>query len=156
MPRKQTPADGHLSSGQADAEIAKATSDLLPGDDSGVTSFHLKQAQNPSDSYPLRLTHQQRGSMIHCTRIKRKLKERLKEAGEGTQVVSVTQKELDHLNLELGQAAIFAPSPDKKRLVAVQHRVAELIAQNHAGLVGKGMPKARKTAPRKAERTVKP
>jgi len=127
MPRKQTPADGHLSSGQADAEIAKATSDLLPGDDSGVTSFHLKQAQNPSDSYPLRLTHQQRGSMIHCTRIKRKLKERLKEAGEGTQVVSVTQKELDHLNLELGQAAILTR---KGRCFGDHHR-AGLIANRH-------------------------
>jgi hypothetical protein len=39
------------------------------------------------EAYPLKTTQQQRESMIHATRIKNKVKERLQAAGEGTQVV---------------------------------------------------------------------
>ena len=91
--------------------------------------------------YPLKLTQQQRESLIHCTRIKNKIKERLKDAGEGTQIVGVTRKELDHWNDEIRTAAVFAPSPHKKRLVAALHKVAELFASDRVGLFGEEKPK---------------
>src|SRR6185437_4543215 len=86
--------------------------------------------------------------MIHATRIKNKVKERLQEVGEGTQVVGFTLKELDHLNDELGQAAMYAPGPDKKRLVAVLHKVTDLLSEERAGVFEGVAPTTRKTAPK--------
>lgn len=87
----------------------------------------LKRA---AEMYPLKLTQQQRDSLIHCTRIKNKIKERLKEVGEGTQVVTITKKELDHLDGEIPSAAVYAPGPHKKRLMAVMRKIADLIASD--------------------------
>ena len=47
----------------------------------------------PGETYPLKLTWNQWESLIHCTRIKNKIKERLQEAGEGTQIFGITRKE---------------------------------------------------------------
>lgn len=152
MPRKKPTNDRPLSVEQARGKIAKAVRDLLASNDPGPITFRLKPTKKADETYPLRLTRQQRESTIHSTRIKNKLKERLKEAGDGTQVVGVTRKELDHLNDEIGQAALYAPGPDKKRLVAVLSRVAELLAEDHAGLLGKETPKARRTAPTTGDR----
>lgn len=149
MPRKKPNDEKPLSIEQARGKIAKAMSDLLAGNDPGPIVFRFKPTKKPSELCPLKLTQQQRESMIHCTRIKNKLKERLQEAGEGTQIVGVTRKELDHLNDEIGEASVYAPSPHKKRLVAVLHKVAELFAEGRAGLFGEEIPKTRKTAPKK-------
>jgi hypothetical protein len=150
MPRKKYPGDDKpLSIEQARAKIEKAVNGLREGNDPGPISFRLKPTKKAGETYPLKLTQQQRESLIHCTRIKNKIKERLKDAGEGTQIVKVNRKELDHLNDEIGTAAIYAPSPDKKRLVAVMRKVADLFASDHAGLFGEDAPKTRKTAPKK-------
>ena len=85
MPRKQPANDKPLSIEQARGKIAKAMSDLVAGDYSGPISFRLKPTKKPGETYPLKLTWHQRDSLIHCTRIKNKIKERLQEAGEGTQ-----------------------------------------------------------------------
>ena len=90
MPRKKQPADDKpLSIEEARVKIAKAMSDLLSGDYLRPISFRLKPTKKPGETYPLKLTRQQRESLIHCTRIKNNIKERLQEAGEGTQVVGV-------------------------------------------------------------------
>lgn len=152
MPRKKQPADDKpLSIEEARVKIAKAMNDLVSGNYSGPISFRLKPTKKPGEMYPLKLTQQQRESLIHCTRIKNNIKERLQEAGEGTQVVGVTRKELDHLNDEIGTAAVYAPSPHKKRLVAVLHKVAELFASDRVGLLGEETPKTRKTPPKKGD-----
>ena len=152
MPRKKQPADEkHLSIEAARGKIAKAMSDLVAGNYAGPISFRLKPTKKPGETYPLKLTQQQRESLIHCTRIKNKIKERLQEAGDGTQIVGVTRKELDHLNDEIGTAAVYAPSPHKKRLVAVLHKVAELFASDRAGLFGEETPKTRKSAPKRGD-----
>jgi len=80
--------------------------------------------------------------------IKHTISDRLKDVGEGTQIVGVTRKELDHLNEEIGTASIYAPSPYRKRLVAVLHKVAELVASNRGGMFGEEAPNTRKTAPK--------
>src|SRR5262245_22212480 len=135
MSRKKTP-DNHkpLSVEQARGKIAKAVRDLAAGHDPGPITFRLKHTRKADETFPLRLTQQQRESMIHATRLKNKVKERLQQAGDGTQVVGFTLKELDHLNDELGQAALYAPGPDKKRLVAVLRKVTDLLAEEHAGV----------------------
>lgn len=79
-----------------------------------------------SPTFPLKLTQAQRESLIHCTRLKRSIKQKVEQAGDGTQSILVTRKELDDLNDEIGQTALYAPTPDKKRLLAVLRKVAEL------------------------------
>jgi hypothetical protein len=149
MPRKK-PSDGSkpLSVEQARGKVARAVRDLVAGNDPGPVTFRLKRSKKAGEAYPLRLTRQQRESMVHATRLKNKVKERLQQAGDGTQVVGFTLKELDHLNDELGQAALYAPGPDKKRLVAVLRKVTDLLAEEHAGVFEGVTPKARKTAPK--------
>jgi len=152
MPSKKQPDDDKpLSIEQARGKIAKAMNDLLTGHYSGPISFRLKPTKKPDETYPLKLTWHQRDSLIHCTRIKNKIKERMREAGEGTQIVGVTRKELDHLNDEIGQASVYAPHPHKKRLVAVLHKVGELSASDRVELFGEETPKTRKTAPKKGD-----
>lgn len=85
-----------------------------------------RKASDSESAYPLKLTGPQRDSLVHHTRLKRALKRKVEQAGEGTQTVLVTRKELDDLNDEIGQAAVYAPSPDKKRLLAVLRRVTDL------------------------------
>ena len=85
-----------------------------------------KKNDVPGDNYPLKLTQQQRESLLHSTRLKRSIKQKVEQAGEGTQTVLVTRKELDELNDEIGQAALYVPNPDKKRLIAVLRKVAGL------------------------------
>ena len=148
MPRKKPNQHQPLSVEQARSKIAKAVSDLMAGHDPGVISFHLKPTKKADQTYPLRLTGQQRASLIHATRIRNKLKERLRGVGVGTQVIGFTRTELDHLHDEIGQAAMFAPAPDKRRLVAVLHRVSDLLSDDLAGLLDDETPRTRKTAPK--------
>ncbi len=152
MPRKKHPDDDKpLSIEQARAKIENAVSDLLAGNDPGPIVFRLKRTRKASDTYPLKLTQQQRESLIAYTQLKGKLKNKLKEAGDGAQVFDVTRKELEGLNEELGQATMYARGQHKRRLLAVMGKVAELLAEDHAGLFGEDKPKTRKTAPKKGE-----
>lgn len=156
--RMQRLLDTHTDEGeqpltvkQARGKITKAMNDLLADHDPGVISFHLKPTKKPGETYPLKLTRQQRESIIHCTRITLKIKRRLQEVGEGTQTVGVTRKELDHLADEIGSAAVFAPGPHMKRLLSVMNKVAELFASDRIGLFGEETPKPGKTTSKKGD-----
>ena len=126
--------------------------DYLAGKDPGPLVFRLKPTRKATEPYPLKLTPKQRWSVIHCTRIRRKLKERLEQAGEGRQVIAFVRKELEHLEHELCQAVLYAPAPDKTRLAAVLNRVGDLLSEDFAGLFSAETPKARKTAPKHGDR----
>jgi Plasmid pRiA4b ORF-3-like protein len=89
----------------------KAILNILEGNDPGPVPFQLERSKRASVTYPLKLTQQQRDSSIHCIRLNRSLKHKLEQAGEGTQIVGVTRKELDALHDECGEASVFAPSP---------------------------------------------
>jgi hypothetical protein len=152
MPHQKTRGRSKsISVGQAGGKIAQAMRDLAAGRDPGPVTFRLHRARKADETYPLRLTRQQRESMIRATRIKNKVKERLHQIGEGTQLVGFTLKDLEHLNDELGQAALYAPGPDKKRLVAVLHKVADLLVEEHAGVFEGVVPTTRKTVPKKGD-----
>jgi len=56
----------------------------------------------------------------------------MEQAGEGMQVVSVTWKELDQLHDETGRAAVYAPSADRKRLMAVQGKLMKFFEEEQA------------------------
>lgn len=147
-PKRPPDDDKPLTPVQARRKLQKGLNDFLAGHDLGPITFRLKRTKKADETYPLRLTQQQRESMIHATRIKNKVKECLQQAGDGTQVVSFTLKELDHLNDELSRAALYAPGPDKKRLVSVLHKVIDLLSEEHAGVFEGIAPTTRKTAPK--------
>ncbi len=151
MRRKKPPDDKPLTIEEARAKLAQGVRDYLAGKDPGPLVFQLKPTRKASEPYSLRLTQKQRESMIHCTRIRRKLKDRLEDAGEGTQVIGFVRKELEDMEEELGQAAVYSTGADKKRLVAVMRRIGDLLSEGSARLFGDELPKARKTAPKKGD-----
>ena len=88
------------------------------------------------EPHPLKLTLPQRMSLIQYARLKPKLLEKLKQSATGTQLVSFTPKELDHLVEGLVAAVRFAPNPHKKRLEAVLTKVAEVHRSDQVALEG--------------------
>ena len=131
---RQPKDDKPLTKEQARQMFQKAMSDLLAGKNPGTISFSLKPSKKANETYPLKLTQQQRESVIHGTRLKRALKNKLDNAGDGTQIVGVTRNELNELYEESGQAAHYALSPHKKRLLAVQQKAAKFFEEEKAGI----------------------
>ena len=84
-------------------------------------------------TYPLKLTPHQREALLRLTSLGRTLTKKLEGAGDGTQIVPVTWDELHTLNDETGQAAVYAPSADKKRLMAVMSRVIKFFEEEDIG-----------------------
>jgi hypothetical protein len=87
------------------------------------------------------LTHLQWETLLRCTQLSRNLKKKIKQAGDGTQVVSVTWNELDQLNDKTGEAAVYARNADIKRLMAVQGRLVKFFEDEHADVFGFPAPK---------------
>ena len=85
------------------------------------------------------------------TQLSRNLKKKFEQAGEGTQIVPVTWNELHKLNDETGQAAVYAPSADKKRLMAVMSGVVKFFEEEHAEVFGLEAPTPRKRRPAKSD-----
>ncbi len=115
--------DKPLTPAQARQKLQKGLEDYLAGNDTGPIVFRLKRTKKASHTYPLKLTQQQRETLLEHTHLSGKLKKKIEQAGEGTQIVPVTWNELHKLNDETGQAAVYARSPHKKRLLALMSRV---------------------------------
>src|SRR5258708_5502441 len=145
MTRKNLPDNSSpRSADKAGGRSAGAVRDILAENDAKRIALPRQHVRKSDETCPLRITQQQRESMIHAARIKNKLRERLKEAGDGTQIVGFTLRELEHLNDELGQAAVYGTGRDKTRLVAVLHKVTDLLSEELAGVVEDVAPKTRK------------
>ncbi|MGC8639849.1 MAG: plasmid pRiA4b ORF-3 family protein [Isosphaeraceae bacterium] len=106
--------------------------DYLDGKDTGPIVFRLKRTKKASHLYPLKLTQLQRDTLLRCTSLNRSLEKKIKQAGEGTQIVGVTWNELHTLNDQTGEAAVYAPSAEMRRLMAVQARVIKFFEEEHA------------------------
>ncbi len=121
-----------LTPAQARQKIQQGLSDYLAGNDPGPIIFRLKRTKPANEIYPLKLTTQQRKQLLQATHLSRKLKKEIEQAGQGTQIVGVTWKELHKLNDETGQAAMYARSVEKKHLMAVQKKVVRLLEEEYA------------------------
>ena len=128
--------DKPLTPEQARERLQKGLIDYLAGNDPGPIVFRLKRTKKASETYPLKLTQLQRETLLQFTRLNRNLKNKIKKAGEGTQIVGVTWNELNKLNDETGQAAAYAPSVHKKRLLAVQARLIKFFEAEHPARPG--------------------
>jgi hypothetical protein len=67
--KRQPDAEKPLTPAQARSKLHKGLTDFLAGDDPGPINFRLKRTKKADETYPLKLTQQQRESMIHATRI---------------------------------------------------------------------------------------
>jgi len=140
--------DNPLTPQQAREKLQKGLVDYLAGNDPGPIVFRLRRSKKANERYPLKLTEKQRETLLKETRLSRNLKNKIKQVGEGTQVVGVTWNELDKLNDETGEAMVYATGSDKRRLMAVQDRVTKFFEQEHAEVFDFGAPKARKRRPK--------
>ncbi len=104
-------SDKPLTPEQAREKLQKGLSDYLAGNDPGPIVFRLKRTRKASEMYPLRLAQQQRETLLNYTQLSRTLKNKIKQAGEGTQIVGISWNELHKLNDETGEAAVYAPQP---------------------------------------------
>jgi ABC-type uncharacterized transport system substrate-binding protein len=87
----------------------------------------VKRKQKPLG---LILTFKQRQTLIHPTRLKMRIKDRLKEVPEGTQFIDFTEKELNEMQEEVNEAIRFAPTAaDKKALQTVAKKIKDVLGE---------------------------
>ena len=113
--------------------------------------FMPRKSQRIDAAYPIKITPHQREALISCTQLKAAIKRRLKEADDGPQIIEFSKKELDHMDDELGQAAVYVPSPYKKRIVAVQKKVADILDELQLESFGIERPKKRRRPASKSD-----
>ena len=131
-------------------KLQEGLRDYLAGNDPGPIVFRLKRTRKAGETYPLKLTQLQRETLVQFTQINRTLKRKIEQAGEGTQIVGVTWNELHTLNDATGEAAVYARSVHKQRLMAVQARVVKFFEAEHAEVFDWMSPKTRKPRPTKS------
>jgi hypothetical protein len=100
------------------SSIIETLLDMLAGAGPAILPIPSR-SEKGEELYPVKLTEKQREALVGATRLRRGLKNKIKEVPEGTQVVGFTRKELDEMASEVEIAVGFAPSPYKKRLEAV-------------------------------------
>ncbi len=121
--------------------------DLMAGNDPGPITFRLKRSRKADETFPLRLTQQERE---HDPRHPDQ------EQGEGVPPTSRGRHVGRQLHLEgtgpperrTRPSGLYAPGPDKKRLMAVLHKVTDLLSEEHASVLEGVVPMTRKTAPK--------
>jgi Plasmid pRiA4b ORF-3-like protein len=143
--------DKPLTPAQVRQKFQKGLMDYMAGNDPGPLVFRLKPTKKAGETYPLKLTQQQRETLLRTTQLSRGLTNKIKKAGDGTQVVGVTRNELDKLNDAAAEAAVYAPSADKRRLMAVQGRVLKLFEDELDQVFGVAPPKPRRQRSTKSD-----
>lgn len=134
-----------ISIEQARGKIANATEDALASKNPGIVSFPLPGTQQrQAEKFPIKITALQWEAVVACTRLNEAIKHKLKEVEKGTQVIEFTRKELDDMENELSQAAMFARSPYKQRVVALQKKVHEIVDRARLVEFGIGQPTKRR------------
>jgi hypothetical protein len=124
--------DKPLTPAQARQKLREGLADYLAGKGSEAIVFRLKRTKKAGHLYPLKLTRQQRETLLEYAQLSRNLKKKMEQPGEGTQIVPVTWNELHTLNDATGAVAYHVPSPHKKRLMAVMRRVVKFFEEEHA------------------------
>jgi hypothetical protein len=143
--------DKSLIPAQARQKLQEGLENYLAGNAPETIVFRLKRTKKASETYPLKLTQQQRDVLLRFTQLSRNLKKKIEQAGDGTQIVPVTWNELHKLNDETGQASVYARNADKKRLLAVMDRVVKFFEQEHAEVFDLEAPTTRRRSPAKTD-----
>ena len=115
---------------QSTSQHAAPAASTQAGKGLEVVSFKLPRTrQQHNKRYLIPLTARQRESLVSCTRLKSAIQRRLKEAQGGIQAIEFTAKELDHMENELGQAALYVRNPHKQLILAVQKKVCDILEE---------------------------
>jgi hypothetical protein len=85
-----------------------------------------KQTRTAGDVL-LQLTEPDRKSIVKFVRLKRSLKQKIEQAGDGTKVLRLSKNEVDALHADIAMGALYAVDPHRKRLVSVQEVLAEIL-----------------------------
>ena len=147
-----TPNDKPLTPAQARQKLQQGLEDYLAGRGPATISFRLKRSKPAGHCYPLKLTQQQRETLLEFTKVSGKLKKKIEQAGEGTQVVPVTWNELSKLNGVIGEVTHYARSPHKKRLYSVMDKVVKFFEEEHAEVFRPEAQKPKKRRKAKSDR----
>jgi hypothetical protein len=99
---------------------------LSPTGDAPKSSSGRSKSKKGGEQYPLKLTHKQREALVHATRLRRGLKNRI-DQGDGMQSIGFTRKELHDLANEVEISLAFVPGSYKKPLVDVQNSINDLL-----------------------------
>ena len=152
MKRRTKSDDGKpITVAQARQKLQEGAKDYLAGNDPGTIVFRLERTKNANATYPLKITQLQRETILRCTRLGKSLKNKIEQAGDGTQVVDVTWKDLHKLIGETGNAAMFESGVDKKRLMAVQGKVMKFIEEEDSDVFSGFPPKSNQRQPIKSD-----
>ena len=109
--------DKPLTPAQARQKLQKGLSDYLAGNDPGPIVFRLKRTKKASETYPLKLTQQQRETLLRCTHLSRGLKNKIEKA---YLLADPEQKPLSVSQTQDGATvALPAEAPDKLDSVVV-------------------------------------
>ncbi len=94
-----------------------------------------KQAR-PKGEIPVQLTELERKSILKIVCLKQPLKQKLVHSGHGVQVFRFSKKEIDALHDDIAMGALYSVDPHRKRLIAVQESLAEIL--DPEGVAGTG------------------
>jgi hypothetical protein len=81
--------------------------------------------------FPLELTSPQRESLIHATRLPRRLKERIREASGDRSAVAFNTTELESILQEVSTALDYVPPEDRARLATVLDNIQQIMGSRH-------------------------
>ncbi len=143
--------DDAITAEQAKQKLTKGIGDVLTGEEPATISFRLKSKTPKSAKFPIKMTQHQRESLLLYTRLKAAIKRNVEAAEEGTQIIEFTKKELDHMHDEIGQAVVYARSPHKKRLAAIQKKVDDILEEIQLEDFGIERPKQRRRPASKSD-----
>ena len=136
----EVPVTGALSMAEARDKIATAMNSLMAGEKPGVISFQLR-AEEQTQSGSIKLTPLQRETLTEHTELKPAIKRKLMKVAAGTQTIEFTRDELNEIYDTTGEAATYARSKEKQRLMAVQAKIVRIFEKDHAALFEPMMPK---------------
>lgn len=119
--------DDAITAEKAKQRLTKEISEVAAGKASATISSRLKSKTPKTARFPVKITPHQRDSLLLYTRLKAAIRKRVEATDKGTQIIKCTRKELDHMQDEIGQAAVYARSPHKQRLVAIQKKVDDVL-----------------------------
>ena len=135
----EEPAPRTLSMAEARDKISSAMNSLIVGGKSEPVSFQL-HPEELTQSGLIKLTPLQRETLTEHTDLKPAIKRKLKKAGEGTQSIEFSRDELNEIHDSTGEAATYARSKEKQRLMAVQAKIVRIVEKDNAALFEPLMP----------------
>ena len=86
-----------------------------------------KKRTQPDEKFPLKLTEEQRESLVRCNSACDAAQDQDQGASKNQQFVEFTKQELEKMDEEIDTSLAYAPPADRKRLNAVLDKIDDLL-----------------------------